>query len=132
MTWFTNENISVAQIPYWNFNPLCGQMAANPKLGYASVEEAREDLGWATRIKGDGSYGSVVQEKGRMRGIGDIGYMIALPVRAVNQAPYALDWMNQKIKDENYKAFLLGKEGVSHNIIPEAEKIGRASCRERV
>jgi len=32
MTWFTNENISVAQIPYWNFNPLCGQMAANPKL----------------------------------------------------------------------------------------------------
>jgi len=122
MTWFTNENISVAQIPYWNFNPLCGQMAANPKLGYASAEEAREDLGWATRIKGDGSYGSVVQEKGRMRGIGDIGYMIALPVRAVNQAPYALDWMNQKIKDENYKAFLLGKEGVSHNIIPEAEK----------
>ncbi|MDE7159109.1 MAG: glycosyltransferase, partial [Clostridiales bacterium] len=76
----------------------------------------------ADPIKGDGSYGSIKQEKGKMRGIGDIGYMIAIPEGSYKTAPYALDWMNTKIKDENYKDYLLGVEGVSYNIIPEAEK----------
>ncbi|MDE5896702.1 MAG: extracellular solute-binding protein [Clostridia bacterium] len=119
MAWFVNEEISVAHLPYWYVQSLCDSMAAT-NSAYADSAAAREAIVWQTRIKGDGSYGSIVQEKGRMRGIGDVGYMIAIPEQSVDVAPYALDWMNTKITDENYKAFLLGEEGVSYEIIDAA------------
>lgn len=117
MKWFANENISVAHLPYWYYNNLCEQVLGNNKEGYETIGEVKENLKWQTRIKGDGAFGSIKQEKGKNREIGDIGYVITIPRQSSADAPYALDWMNQRIQDDNYKAFLLGEEGVTYQIV---------------
>lgn len=121
MGWFTNENISVAYLPYWYVTPLCEQMAANKADKYPTVEAARAGLKWQTRIKGDGSNGSIVQSKGKFRAVDDVGYFIAVPYQSRATAAYAIDWMNTRITDENYRRFVIGEENVSYKIVSESE-----------
>lgn len=121
MGWFTNENISVVHLPYWYVTPLCEQMTANKADKYPTVEAARAGLKWQTRIKGDGSDGSPVQEKGKLLVEDDIAYFITIPYQSRAQAAYTIDWMNTRITDENYRRFIIGEEGVSYEIVSESD-----------
>lgn len=111
MSNFTKENISVGFMNYWTIVPLYEQMAATSK--YNNIEEAKADIQWQLKIKGDGTNGSTVQSEAKYRT--DVGnaYYITIPIYMAQEAAYAIDWMNTKIKDDNYLAFYAGKEGES-------------------
>lgn len=106
---FTNENISVGYMSYWTIKPLYESMAATSR--YETVEDAKKDVAWQLRLRGDGTNGTVNQEKAKYRASIGNAYYMAIPVYMGQTAAYAIDWMDKKITDENYHALYGGLEG---------------------
>lgn len=109
-----NGNHSVGYLSYWNVNSLVG---AYSTLNKVTEEEARENFGYTLRVKGDGESGSIVQEEGRLRASESIGYYMAIPSYQYEIAGYVIDWMDQRIKEENYKIITGGLEGVHYETV---------------
>ena len=118
-------DLGCGYLPYWYINSLVSAMAASSD--YSNEEEARNSLGYSLTIKGDGTAGSVVQEKGKTLYYESIGYYMVIPVYMAKYGAYAIDWMNTKIKTEVYEGFRLGEEGVHYQVSnsndPDAIKI---------
>lgn len=122
MTQFAREEISCGYIPYWNMNSLYNMMAATPK--YESKEAAKENIEWSLYIRGDGTNGSLVQEEAKFyAGLG-IGYYCCIPIHMASYAPHVINWMNERIKEENYLKFYCGTEGEHYEFTTEDDPEG--------
>ncbi len=113
-TGLANGNHSVGYLSYWNINLLSESYASINKI---SVEEARESFGYSLRIQGDGESNSVVQDVAMTRSSPSIGYYIVIPSYMWDDAGYAIDWMNEKIKEDNFFELYTGEEGVHYNVV---------------
>ena len=112
---FSKGNLGCGFMPYWNINTLVESLAA--RTDYASKEEARESLAWSLYIRGDGTHGSVVQEKPKSLHYYSIGYYCAVPVHMKQYTAYAVDWMNKRITEDGFLGYRLGDEGVHFNYV---------------
>lgn len=120
---YAQGNCSVACLPYWNITSTCESMVS---LGKAeSVEDALNNMGFALYLLGDGSNGSVDQRADNgwhLSSIGDTSYFCAIPNSVSREeAIAAIQWMDAKIVDENYRTFLVGKEGESYELVTKEE-----------
>jgi putative aldouronate transport system substrate-binding protein len=106
---FAKGNISVGFMNYWSITPLLELMAGSSN--YKSVEEARNAIDWTLRIRGDGTSGSKVQEVAKYRTSIGNAYYVVIPIYMAKNAGYAIDWINTKIKDDNYAKLYGGVEG---------------------
>lgn len=113
LTNLANGNISCGYLNYWSMNTLYSLVASSKNI---SIEQAKQTIGFSTRIKGDGTSGSVVQEEAKFKsGIG-LAYYISIPSYMGNGAAYAIDWMNSKITDEAVQRINGGDEGVHYTL----------------
>lgn len=94
-------------LSYWNINSLVTQYA---KQNQITEEEARENFKWSVYIKGDGEFGTPVQEEAKFISYTTIGYYCAVPLHMSRYTPYVVDWMNQRIKKEAFEGYRLGDE----------------------
>ena len=118
---FSQGNLGCGYIPYWYINSLVTSLAANKD--FANEEEAREALDWSLTIRGDGTHGSAVQEKGKTLYYESIGYYITIPVHMAEYGAYVIDWIDQRITDSAFEGYRLGDEGVHYNVV-SADTLG--------
>lgn len=118
---FANELSSVTFQPYWWVTPLVKAVAAKgiipQKMGvdkndFRAVHD--QCIAWTTRIQGDGTNGSPVQEKPMLHG-GDAGvsYYTVIPNYMAEKALYIIDFLGKKM--ENFDLFYGGREGTHWN-----------------
>ena len=123
MGFYVQGLCSVSVLPYWNISGTCESMAATGAAD--SAQDALDNMGFALYLLGDGSYGSVDQtadNSWQLADNTDIGYFCAIPATASEaEAIAAIKWMDAKITDENYRSFLVGKEGESYELVTEEE-----------
>jgi len=112
---FARGNLGCGYIPYWNINNLVSSLATSNE--FASEEEARESIGWTLHVRGDGSHGTVVQEKAKSLYYQSIGYYICIPKHMAEYGAYVIDWIDQRITDEAFEGYRLGDEGVHYNVV---------------
>lgn len=113
---FARGDLGCAYMNYWSINNLCDQMAASSTLDYDTAEEAHDALGWVLEVKGDGTHGSITQDRGMNNGGIGIGYYITIPIHMAEYAAYVIDWIDQRIVTSAYEGFYLGEEGVHYNV----------------
>lgn len=127
---FSNGLCSVTFLPYWWISPLVKTIASKnvipQSLGVDNKDERAvhdECIVWTTRLRGDGTSGSVNQEKARLHG-GDSGvsYYTVIPNYMAEDALYIIDFLGKKL--ENFDQFYGGEEGVHWNPVatPEGAK----------
>lgn len=124
---FINGHISIGFLPYWNMRSIYQSLSAQNPEAYPTVADAKEDVKWTLRLKGDGTHGSLVQEQAKFRTDLGIAYYLTVPSYMGKRAKYAIDFMNTKITDDNYKLLYGGEENVHYEISdasdPDAIKI---------
>lgn len=109
VTLFSQENLGCGYISYWNINDIVEKMSQSKGI---SEEEARANLGYSLLIRGTGDYGSVKQKEAKYLSYQTIGYYCAVPVHMAKYTPWVIDWIDQRITDEAFEGFRLGKEGL--------------------
>lgn len=117
-------------LPYWQVTPLLnacvkqnekqekdpdgaiGQMGIPKGLDAQTIKN--EYIAWSTRIRGDGSNGSINQEVARTEG-GEAGvsYYTVIPSYMASTALYTIDFLSKKM--EAFAAYYGGTEGVHFN-----------------
>ena len=114
---FANATCSCTAIAYWWVESLVnsivqkGNLAvdANVSNDYRTVHD--EVICWSTRIRGDGSYGSPIQEKARFIGGDDgVSYYTGIPYYMADEALYVIDYLSKKML---YFAEYYGGRGLS-------------------
>jgi len=125
---FAQERSSVIYLPYWEVIPLIEMVIDhshnilgryNMVTGNETREEryriARNDLlRWNTKLRGDGTHGSVVQEEGmRFGGFGGSAWYVVIPLHMSRYALFTIHYMSVKLQNFNY--FYAGLEGVDWN-----------------
>lgn len=129
---FVKENSSVYVGSYWNITSAREAMIATYKSWPTDVHEFwskklmkeyvygtermvsyKEDalIGWNTWMKGDGTNGSVAQEKGKARDSMMVGYYCTVPVACAKNAAYVIDWISRRNTEECTVLMIAGKEG---------------------
>lgn len=127
---FANEKSSCVYLSYWWIQPLCNTIVNSKlaqKYGMENTYDAAHDeiIEWNTRIRGDGTNGSVNQKKARY--LGDdagIGYYTVIPFYMAKDALYIIDYLSKKL--QNFSLFYGGEEGVDWTVIdrpPTAKRI---------
>ena len=119
---FAKGNLGCGFMPYWNINTLVTSLAAGKD--YSSEEEARESLSWTLHVKGDGSYGTEVQEKAKSLYYESIGYYITVPSYMAEYGAYVIDWCDKRITEDGFIGYRLGDEGVHFNYTNESNPNG--------
>lgn len=123
---FASELCSVAYLQYWYVEAFVntivskGIIAENLGLNneYRVVHD--EAIVWNTRLLGDGTGGSVVQEKARLQGGADgVSYYTVIPNYMAEDALHIIDFLAKKL--ENFDAFYGGQEGVHWNKVEAPE-----------
>lgn len=124
---FINGTISVGFMPYWDMKGVYASMSALYNTKYPTVADAKAGIQWALRLRGDGTDGSSVQETAKFRTDLGIAYYIAIPSYMGKRAKYAMDFMNTKITDDNYKLLYGGELGKHYELTtaddPDAVKV---------
>lgn len=118
---FANEKSSCVYLSYWWIQPLCNTIVNSKlaqKYGMENTYDAAHDeiIEWNTRIRGDGTNGSVNQKKARY--LGDdagIGYYTVIPFYMAKDALYIIDYLSKKL--QNFSLFYGGEEGVDWTVI---------------
>lgn len=107
---FTNENISVGVVSYWHVEPLKEMLMSTEK--YKNNREAVDNLvAWNPTLRGDGTNGSYVQEKAKVRNYQGCSYYCTIPVACAKDAAYVVDWMNTKVQEQASTIQIVGEEG---------------------
>ena len=122
---FASELYSCVFISYWNmiqlYNAIIGNGAIAKSMGIeetlysndnASYKVVKEKLiGWQMRVRGDGTSGSVNQEKARIEGgSAGVSYYTVIPACMSEYAPYTIDFLAKKML---YFAEFYGGNGVT-------------------
>lgn len=129
---FVKENSSVYVGSYWNITSAREAMIATYKSWPTDVHEFwnaklkkqyvygeqrrvsyKDDalIGWNTWMKGDGTNGSVAQEKGKARDSMSVGYYCTVPVACAKNAAYVIDWISRRNTEECTVLMIAGEEG---------------------
>lgn len=126
---FAMELNSCTYISYWNVTPLInaikdqGKIAASMGLdaNKNTYEYLRENaIKWVTRVRGDGSDGSKVQEIGMLEGDpGGVSYYTVIPYYMAEDALYVIDYLAKKMMA--FADFYAGIEGTHWNKINPGE-----------
>ena len=122
---FANGNSSVTTIAYWWVESLVNSIVAKENLAqeagvtndYRTVHD--EVIVWNTRLRGDGTSGSVNQDKARF--IGDdngVSYYTAIPYYMAEDALYVIDYLSKKML---YFANFYGGTGLSKEEIASGQ-----------
>lgn len=106
---FSKEEFGCVFMNYWSINDIVKKLAQNKGI---SEDAARKLVGWTVYVKGDGNYGTPVQEEAKFVSYSTIGYYCAVPVHMAADTSYVIDWMNKRITVENFEGYRLGDEGV--------------------
>lgn len=124
---FINGSISVAVMPYWHMKGVYESISAQNPSKYPTAADAKADINWALRLRGDGTNGSIEQTTAKYRSDRGIAYFLAIPSYMGKRAKYAIDFMNTKITDESYNLLYGGEENVHYQVTtasdPDAIKI---------
>ena len=113
---FASENNSCVYLSYWWVTPLVNAIVTQGKLAqvagisndYQTVHD--EAIVWNTRVRGDGTSNSVVQEKARMQGGDDgVSYYTVIPYYMAENAVYIIDFLAKKL--EHFAEYYGGLEG---------------------
>lgn len=100
---FENGNTSMTILPYWWVQSLVDGIVNVNKLAtkrgvennYQTVHD--KVICWNTRLRGDGTSGSVVQEKARIQGsAAGAGYFTVIPYYMASTAVYTIDYLAKK------------------------------------
>ena len=138
---FANANSSCTAIAYWWVESLINSIVAKGNLAseagvandYQTVHD--EVICWATRLRGDGTNGSVNQAKARYIG-GDAGvsYYTAIPYYMAEDAVYVIDYLAKKMLyfAEYYGGTGLSKEEIAAGITNEGVTINEAYIKDNV
>lgn len=110
---FGQELYSCVALPYWQVTPLINaavsqgkiaeSMGHDPKAAdfkdYNNYDYLRANaFGWQLRVKGDGTGGSVVQEKARVEGgAAGVSYYTVIPAYMQDTALYTIDFLAKKM-----------------------------------
>lgn len=123
---FATELNSCVYVSYWWVTPLVNAVVTQGKLAAAAgvsndYQTAHDQLiGWATRLRGDGTNNSVVQEAARIQGGDDgVSYYTVIPYYMAEDAVYIIDFLAKKL--ENFAAYYGGTEGVHWNKVDAPE-----------
>ncbi|MBP5551563.1 MAG: hypothetical protein J6X93_05895 [Bacilli bacterium] len=119
---FANGNSSVTMIAYWWVESLINSVVAKGNLAkdagvtndYQTVHD--QVICWATRLRGDGTNGSVNQEKARyIGGEAGVSYYTGIPYYMAEDAVYIIDYLAKKMLyfAEYYGGTGLSKEEIS-------------------
>lgn len=143
---FVRQNTSCYVAAYWNITPV-RDMLINSYTGfpsdvvlktdkeayvYGEIERAtyKNDalLGWNVFAKGDGTHGSLVQEKTKVReGPTGVGYYITVPVACAKRAAYVVDWVCKKNTEAMTITLIAGEENTHYEYVnkddPDAIKL---------
>lgn len=115
---FVNEKIGCGYLPYWNVKTLYESMAATQGI---TVEEAKEKVGFQLYCRGDGSFGSEVQEEAKFKAGIQVAYYITIPNYMAKDAVYIMDWLNKKIETSVYDLYAAGQKGVHYDELTASE-----------
>ena len=139
---FVSQKCSVYVGSYWNVtscrNSLVKSYRGFPenmitnsqKRAYVYGEEKRvpykEDglLGWNIDLKGDGAFGSPVQEKGMHRDSRGVGYYCVVPVACASRAAYIIDWISRRNTEDCTILMIAGEEGTHYSYTTKDDKDG--------
>lgn len=118
---FSSGLCSVTYLPYWYVTALIKAVASNDvipaALGIDSTDYRAVHDGcvlWTTRVRGDGTNGSVEQEKARHEGGEDgVSYYTVIPSYMAEYAVYVIDFLGKKL--EAFDEFYGGIEGTHWN-----------------
>lgn len=114
--YFAQGEHSVVYLPYWHVNMLLNACVADGRIGAGKDPDyVKENLiDWTVRIRGDGSHGTVNQEKARTEG-GEAGvsYYTVIPQHMAATALYTIDFLSKKL--EAFADYYGGTEGVHWN-----------------
>lgn len=132
---FASEYNSCLFLTYWWLSPLCDTVVANgtmERYGMTNDYETVHDelLAWNTRIRGDGTYNSSVQEKAKH--IGDasgVSYYTVIPFYMAEDAVYIIDYLSKKL--QNFALFYGGEEGVDWKVV-DAPADGQENWAEKI
>lgn len=135
---FVKENCSAYVAAYWNITPVRemlvktyqsfpsdlgegGIITNSVKKDYVYGQSKRVTLkddallSWTAYVKGDGTHGSIPQEKGIVReGPTRVGYYITVPVVNAKRAAYVVDWVCQKNTEDMTITLIAGEEGTHY------------------
>ncbi len=129
---FAQELGSCIYIPYWQLTPLINAMIAQDKnnggqiakkMGIANTYESLKEnaIRWSTRIRGDGTNGSVDQEVARLEGDpGGVSYYTVIPAHSAARALYVIDYLAKKL--ESFASLYAGVEGTHWNKLQPGDK----------
>ena len=127
---FVKQNCSAYIAAYWNITPVREMLVStyesfpedmvltsdkrNYVYGESKMTTLKDDalLSWTVYVTGDGTHGSIPQEKGVVReGPTKVGYYITVPVVNAKRAAYVIDWVCKKNTEEMTITMVAGKEG---------------------
>ena len=121
VSYFSKGEIGCAYMNYWSINDIARKMATAKGI---SEEEALDNIGWTLFVKGDGNFGTVVQEEAKYVAYRTIGYYCAVPIHMAEYTPYVIDWMDKRITTEAFEGYRLGDEGVHFEYVDENDPKG--------
>ena len=119
---FANGNASVTTIAYWWVESLVNSIVAKGNLAkdanvtndYQTVHD--QVICWNTRLRGDGTAGSPVQEKARhIGGDNGVSYYTCIPYYMADTAMYVIDYLAKKMLyfSEYYGGLGISKEEIA-------------------
>ena len=135
---FATGKASVVYLPYWQVRPLLETVVASgtgtllPSYGLPNTYDAARNqlVKWNTRLRGDGTHGSVVQEKAmHYGGLGGNAYYVVIPKHKAWDALYTVHYMSLKL--QGYAYFYGGKPGVDW-IEVDAPADGKEDFAEKI
>lgn len=141
ITNFAKGDASVTIMAYWWVESLVNTIVAKGDLAreagvtndYQTVHD--QVICWATRLRGDGTNGSVNQEKARYIG-GDNGvsYYTGIPYYMAEDAVYVIDYLAKKMLyfAEYYGGFGLSKEEIANGQTFDGQTINDDFIRDNV
>lgn len=118
---FSKEELGCAFINYWSINDIVTKMAQSKGI---SEEEARANIAWSVYIKGDGNYGTPVQEEAKYVSYATIGYYCCVPVHMADYTSYVINWLDSRITVEAFEGYRLGDEGVHFEYVDSSDPDG--------
>ncbi|ERJ13650.1 extracellular solute-binding protein [Haloplasma contractile] len=77
--------------------------------GLESSAEIGAELSYAEPLKDEEGNRGILRSTG-------VNYVTVIPVHMAEQAAYAIDWMDKKLVEENFKKIVIGSEDVHHII----------------
>ncbi len=114
---FTSGNAAAYACSLWSVPQIVGGLQANQKITASEAAGTLENyLGYLRSLKADANSPEKVYRSS------GYGYITAIPFYMAEDAGYALDWMNSKIKDTeenpNFRSIVLGEENVHWTYSP--------------